>query len=212
MKKEDKIKLITSYFDEILPHAHCELNYEYDYQLVIAVMLSAQCTDKSVNNVTKELFAKYPSLESLANAQYEDVYNIIKRLGLATSKTNNVIGISKGLLNDFNGVVINDIEKLMTLPGVGRKTASVVTGELFNNEVIPVDTHVGRIAKRLGLASDNDDPYTIELKLEKLIKGERRMLFHHQMIHFGRYYCSSKKPNCENCKLKEICKYYKKNI
>ncbi len=212
MKKEEKINLITSYLDEILPNAHCELNYSKDYELLIAVMLSAQTTDKSVNNVTKKLFLKYDNLEVLSNARYEDVYNIIKPLGLASNKSKNTILIAKQILNEFNGIVPNDIDKLILLPGVGRKTASVVTGELFNNEVIPVDTHVSRIAKRLNLALEHDDPYLIELKLEKLIKGERRMLFHHQMIHFGRYYCSSKSPKCDNCKLKDICKYYKKNV
>ncbi len=212
MKKEEKINLITSYFDEILPNAHCELNYSKDYELLIAVMLSAQTTDKSVNNVTKKLFLKYDNLEALSNARYEDVYDIIKPLGLASNKSKNTILIAKQILNEFNGIVPNDIDKLILLPGVGRKTASVVTGELFNNEVIPVDTHVSRIAKRLNLALEHDDPYLIELKLEKLIKGERRMLFHHQMIHFGRYYCSSKSPKCDNCKLKDICKYYKKNV
>lgn len=212
MKKEEKINLITSYLDEILPNAHCELNYSKDYELLIAVMLSAQTTDKSVNNVTKKLFLKYDNLEVLSNARYEDVYDIIKPLGLASNKSKNTILIAKQILNEFNGIVPNDIDKLILLPGVGRKTASVVTGELFNNEVIPVDTHVSRIAKRLNLALEHDDPYLIELKLEKLIKGERRMLFHHQMIHFGRYYCSSKSPKCDNCKLKDICKYYKKNV
>lgn len=208
MKKEEKIVLLRSYLDEILPNAKCELNYSKDYELLIAVMLSAQTTDKKVNKVTEILFSSYPSLIDLSKAKYENVYEIIKPLGLASSKAKNVILISQRLIDEFDGIVPNDIDKLMSLNGVGRKTASVVVGELFLEEVIPVDTHVSRVSKRLKLVKETDEPDEIEIKLEKMIK-ERRILFHHQMIHFGRYYCLSKSPHCENCKLQEICSYFK---
>ncbi len=209
MKKEDKIVILRSYLDEILPHAQCELNYTKDYELLIAVMLSAQTTDKKVNKVTEVLFSSYPSLFDLSKASEEDIYEIIKPLGLASSKAKNVILISQKLINDFNGIVPNNIDILMSFNGVGKKTASVVVGELFLEEVIPVDTHVSRVSKRLSLVNEKDEPNEIQLKLEKIIK-DRRILFHHQMIHFGRYYCTSRNPHCENCRLKEICSYFKK--
>lgn len=210
MIKKDRVKIILDYFDEILPSASCELNYSKPYELLIAVMLSAQTTDKSVNKVTSVLFEKYKSLNDLANAEYEEVFNIIKTIGLAKTKSKNVIEISKMLLEKFNGVVPQTREELMTLPGVGRKTSNVVMGEIFHQPVIAVDTHVERVSKRLYLASLNDSPLEVELKLIKSINKERRVLFHHQMIHFGRYYCISQKPKCETCKLKEICRYYEK--
>ena len=209
MTNKERIKLITSYFDEILPTAHCELNYSKPYELLIAVMLSAQTTDKSVNRVTEVLFNKYPTLEDLASCSYEEVFDIIKTLGLAKTKAGNVIEISKQLIARFNKEVPNNQEELMTLPGVGRKTSNVVRGELYNEPVIAVDTHVERVSKRLYLAALKDNPLQVELKLLKLIEGTRRVLFHHQMIHFGRYYCTSKKPRCEGCKLKDICRDYK---
>lgn len=210
MNNKEKIKLILEYFDEILPSAQCELNYSKPYELVIAVMLSAQTTDKSVNKVTDILFSKYNSLELLASATYSEIYEIIKYIGLANNKAKNVIEISNLLLNKYNGEVPNNREELMTLPGVGRKTSNVVMGELYQIPVIAVDTHVERVSKRLSLASLDDSPLDVELKLTKLVDETRRVLFHHQMIHFGRYYCTSKKPKCNECKLKDICKNYQK--
>jgi endonuclease-3 len=208
MTNKDRINKIISYFDEILPQAHCELNYSKPYELLIAVMLSAQTTDKSVNKVTAVLFDKYKTLDSLANATYEEVFDIIKTLGLAKTKAENVIKISKALIEKYNYEVPNDQEQLMSLSGVGRKTSNVVRGELYNEPVIAVDTHVERVSKRLYLAKVSDAPLNVELKLLNLVPKQRRVLFHHQMIHFGRYYCMSKKPKCENCKLKDQCRDY----
>lgn len=210
MTNKERIKIILSYLDEILPTAHCELNYSKPYELLIAVMLSAQTTDKSVNRVTEVLFSKYPSLEELKNAKYEEIYEIIKTIGLANNKAKNVIGIANKLIEDYQGDVPNSQEELTKLPGVGRKTSNVVRGEIYQEGVIAVDTHVERVSKRLYLASINDSPLDVELKLLKLVEKNRRVLFHHQMIHFGRYYCMSKNPKCENCKLKEICRNYSK--
>jgi endonuclease-3 len=209
MTKKDKIKIIIDYFDEILPHAQCELVYHQDYQLLIAVMLSAQTTDKSVNKVTKILFEQYPTLVDLSKAKYDDVYQIIKSLGLAKTKADNVIKIAQGLLDQCDGIVPNEKQKLMSLPGVGIKTANVVQGELFGQGVIAVDTHVERIAKRLSLAKEKDTPIQVEEQLEMLVPSSRRVLFHHQMIHFGRYYCFSRNPSCATCKIAYLCSYYK---
>ena len=208
MNKQERVKLILEYFDEILPTASCELNYSKPYELLIAVMLSAQTTDKSVNKVTSVLFKKFSSLEELSKASYEDVFEIIKYLGLAKTKAKNVIEISKTLLELYNGEVPSTREELVALPGVGRKTSNVVMGELFNKPVIAVDTHVERVSKRLYLAALKDSPLEVELKITKLIDENRRVLFHHQMIHFGRYYCVSQRPKCEGCKLKSICRVY----
>ena len=206
MNRKELIGIILNYFDEILPNAHCELNYSKPYELVIAVMLSAQTTDKSVNKVTSVLFTKYPTLETLSKANYDDIYEIVKYLGLAKTKSRNVIEISKILLEKYSGEVPNSREDLVSLPGVGRKTSNVVMGELFNEPVIAVDTHVERVSKRLYLAGLKDNPLEVELKLTKIVDENRRVLFHHQMIHFGRYFCTSQRPKCEGCKLKNVCR------
>lgn len=198
-------ELVFNYLDELIPEPKCELNYNKDYEFLIAVMLSAQTTDKRVNMVTSVLFNKYPTLESLANANIEDIKNIIKSLGY-TKKAFNTIEISRILLEKSDGIVPNDRAFLESLPGVGRKTANVVLGELFHEQVIAVDTHVSRVAIRLGFAKKNDDVYTIEKKLVKKIPKDKRFKLHHQFLLFGRYYCKAIKPECDNCKLKDICK------
>ena len=199
---------IVDYFEEILPDAGCELNYTTDYSFLIAVMLSAQCTDKKVNKVTAVLFDKYKSLEELANANYEDIYKIVLPLGLAKHKASNVINIAKDLLTKFDGrVPINKFE-LTSLPGVGNKTANVVHVELFKIPEFPVDTHVDRIAKRLQLADENDSVKVVEKKLQNHFPKDKWIKLHHQFIHFGRYICKAQSPNCEGCKLQENCKYF----
>ena len=207
MTNKTKIPSILAYFDEILPNARCELNYSKDYELVIAVMLSAQTTDKAVNKVTAKLFSFYKDLESLSKATSEDIEPFIKEIGMFKVKAVNVIGIARGLVNNFNGVVPNDRESLMSLPGVGNKTAGVILAELFNEPEFPVDTHVFRVSKRLGLTNSKDDVLDTEKKLKKLIDKKRWVKSHHQFIHFGRYYCLARSPKCESCKLKEICKF-----
>ena len=206
MTNKDKVTIITSFLDELFPNAGCELNYHKDYELVIAVMLSAQTTDKSVNKVTDVLFSKYKNLDELNNASIIDIENIIKSIGLYQNKAKNLKGIVSDLINRFHYVVPSDKEELMSLPGVGNKTAGVIRAELFKIPELPVDTHVQRIAKRLNLAKEKDDPLEVERKLKKLFPKERWIKTHHQLIHFGRYFCLAKKPNCKSCKLKEICK------
>lgn len=200
---------IVNYLDELIPEAKCELNYTKDYELLLAVMLSAQTTDKRVNSVTKILFQTYPNLLALSKANLADIKNIIRPIGTFQKKAFNIIEISKRLIKDKNGIVPNDRQYLESLPGVGRKTANVVLSILYNVPCIAVDTHVSRVSIRLGLAKQNDNVFTIEKKLTKKLPKEKLNKIHHQMVLFGRYYCKARNPACENCKLKEICKEYK---
>lgn len=196
--------LIEEYLDELFLNPKCELNYNKDYELLIAVMLSAQTTDKGVNKVTSILFNKYDSLEKLSNANIEDIKEIIKPIGNFNKKSKNIIEIAKILLDKFNGIVPKTHENLEILPGVGRKTANVVLGELYNIPTFPVDTHITRVANRLNLVK-SDDPLIIEKKLQKTFNKENWVKLHKQLVLFGRYHCKAIKPNCNNCKLKDIC-------
>ena len=199
------ISPLLNYLDEMFPSARCELFYSKDYELVIAVMLSAQTTDKSVNAVTPILFNKYPSLEDLNNAPLEDIEEILKPIGLYKNKAKNLKGIVKDLLERFNGKVPSNKDELMTLPGVGNKTAGVIRAEIFQIPDLPVDTHILRISKRFNLAKKEDEPIDVERKLKKLIPEERWIKSHHQLIHFGRYFCTARNPQCENCKISDMC-------
>jgi len=201
------INRIEEYLDEIIPNPKCELNYNKDYELLIATMLSAQTTDKKVNQVTNILFKKYKTLEELSKADIEDIKKIIKPIGTYNIKAKNTIEIAK-ILKELN-YVPNDREYLEKLPGVGRKTTNVVLSNIYNVPCIAVDTHVERVSKRLGLAPKNADVRKVEEMLNKKIKKEKLCRMHHQLVLFGRYYCKAQNPQCENCKLKEICKYKK---
>ena len=205
MTKEEKFIIIEKYLDEILPNPGCELTYNSDYGFLIAVMLSAQCTDKKVNLVTKPFFEKYHSLEEIDALSIKEIENNIKSLGLYKNKAKNLKGIAHELLTRFNGKVPQDKNELMSLPGVGNKTANVVRVELFKIPEFPVDTHVERLAKRFKLADKSDDVLTVENKLKKDFKKENWIKLHHQFIHFGRYYCKAISPKCEGCKLAGIC-------
>ena len=208
MTMKTDINRLLSYLDELFPLAKCELFYSKDYELVIAVMLSAQTTDKSVNAVTPILFNKYPSLDALNNASLEDIEEILKPIGLYKNKAKNLKGIVKDLIERFNYQVPSNKEQLMTLPGVGNKTAGVIRAEIFRIPDLPVDTHILRISKRLNLAKKDDEPIDVEKKLKKLIPEERWIKSHHQLIHFGRYFCTARSPQCENCKIKDMCINY----
>lgn len=201
---------IQSYLDEILPDAACALVFSNPFECLCAVMLSAQTTDKSVNQVTPALFKAFPDAEALSKAKLEDVENIIKRLGLYRNKAKNLIALSTALVARYQGEVPNDKKALTSLPGVGVKTANVVLAECYGVPAIAVDTHLSRVSKRLGLAKENDDPITIESKLEKRFPKERWIKLHHQLIWFGRIQCKAISPNCKNCKLQGICRYFKK--
>lgn len=202
-----KIQQIEEYLDELFPNPKCELKYKKDYELLIAVVLSAQTTDKRVNSVTDILFEKYDTLEKLAKADINDIINIIRSIGSFRIKSLYVREIACKLLDEFNGKVPNDFETLQTFPGVGRKTANVVLSNLYDVPGIAVDTHVERTSKRLGLAKKTDTVLQVEQILMKKYNKSVWSRRHHQMVLFGRYYCKAKKPECSTCKLKEICKY-----
>ena len=204
MMKTNIVRLLN-YLDELFPEAHCELNYQKDYELVIAVMLSAQTTDKAVNAVTAILFDKYKTLDALNQASLEDIEEIVKPIGLYKNKAKNLKGIVKDLIEKFNYHVPSNKDLLMTLPGVGNKTAGVIRAEIFKIPDLPVDTHILRISKRLGLAKKDDEPIDVEMKLKKLIDQERWIKTHHQLIHFGRYHCLARSPHCQNCKISDMC-------
>lgn len=204
-----KTNKIINYLDQMFPNPKCELNYTKDYELLLAVMLSAQTTDKRVNMVTEVLFQKYPSLESLKNADRKDIENIIRPIGTYTKKAYNIIKIAEELYK-IGGKVPCDRTFLESLSGVGRKTANVVLSNLYNIPCIAVDTHVARVSKRLGLAKETDDVREIEKKLNRKFPKEKLCRLHHQLVLFGRYHCKAQNPLCENCELKDICKKRKK--
>ena len=199
-------ELLFSYLDEKYPNAHCELVYSKDYELLIAVMLSAQTTDKSVNQATAILFSKYRSIEELTKAELSDVEFIIRHLGMYQVKAKNVIKIAQILVNQYGGKVPHDAEALLAMPGVGNKTKNCVFGELFNDPLLAVDTHMQRVAKRLGIADEKDSVEKIEQKYMSFIPKERVVKTNHQIIWFGRYFCKALSPECANCKLKQFCK------
>ena len=202
----NKNKDILDYLNEVVPNPVCELNYNKDYELLIAVMLSAQTKDARVNKVTKVLFSKYDSLEKLKNASIKDIENIIKELGNYHKKAEGVINIAKILDEKYNGKVVNNREILESLPMVGRKTTNVVLSELFNEPTIAVDTHVERVSKRLGLVKKDDDVLKVEEKLKRKFDKNIWSKLHKQLVLFGRYHCTSRNSSCDNCKLKKYCK------
>lgn len=204
-----KMNKVLDYLDNLIPNPKAELKYNKDYEFLIAVMLSAQTTDKGVNKVTNILFNKYKTLEDLSGADIADLEDIIRPIGTYTKKARNVVDIASKL-KDI-GYVPNDRKILESLSGVGRKTTNVVLSTLYNEPYLAVDTHVDRVAKRLGFAKLNDNVLTVEKKLTKLIPKDRINRTHHQMLLFGRYYCKSKNPLCDTCGLKDICKYKKRN-
>lgn len=197
---------------ELFPNAHCELNHETPFQLLIAVILSAQTTDVSVNKVTPALFNKYPDAHTLANAEVSDVEQLIRNIGLYRNKAKNIIACAKQIVDEFGGEVPNTMKKLTSLAGVGRKTANVVLSVSFNIPAIAVDTHVERISKRLGFAKSSDSVLQVEEKLKRKIKRERWNHAHHLIIFFGRYFCTAKNPKCNDCPFIGFCKEKKKNL
>lgn len=201
-------KEIYDILDYYIPNPKCELDYNSPFELLIATILSAQCTDKRVNIVTKELFKKY-DINSLASASKKDIEDIIRSCGSYSKKSEYIITVSKRLLKDYNGIVPNDRKYLESLPGVGRKTTNVVLKNIYNEPSIPVDTHVERVSKRLGFAMINDSVTIIEKKLMKKIPKDKWNRVSEQILLFGRYYCTSKNPKCLDCKFKNYCKYKK---
>ena len=198
-------KYILDTLSTLFPNATCELNYTNIYELSVAVILSAQTTDERVNLVTPTLFSKYPDVYALSKANVTDVENIIHSVGLYASKARNIIGFSKAVIERFSGAIPSTLEELITLPGVGRKTANVILFVGFNLPGLAVDTHVSRVSKRLGLVKEDDDVVVIEYKLKAMYEKEEWGNLHHYLIFFGRYLCTAKKPLCDKCPFTKIC-------
>ena len=198
---------ILGVFDELFPDAFCELVHHNHFQLLVAVMLSAQTTDVAVNKVTPHLFEKFPTVEDFIKAPITEIEMTIKNIGLYKNKARHIKKTSHMILEDFNGLVPNNREDLMKLPGVGRKTANVVLSVAFHVPAFAVDTHVERVSKRLGLAQDKDSVTIVEQKVTSFFPIDRWDHLHHQMIFFGRYHCTAKKPSCDKCPLFDICQF-----
>lgn len=196
---------IISKLDELFPNAKCELNHKNNFELLIAVILSAQTTDERVNSVTPFLFKKYPNAKCLAKAKLKDVEGIIKPIGLYKNKAKNIIETSKQLVSLYDGDVPNDREALESLSGVGRKTCNVILNNCFDYPAFAVDTHVARVSKRMGIANKEDDVRTIEEKLMTYFPSKYWGKLHHQFIFFGRYKCKAIKPECDNCPFEKFC-------
>lgn len=207
LSKKEKVTLFEDYLEELFPEARCELHYTKDYELLIAVVLSAQTTDKRVNSVTPILFSTYPTLSDLASASFSSVAEILRPIGTFQKKAQFIIDISRRLVEEKGGVVPNDSEYLLTLPGVGRKTVNVVLSNLYDYPAIAVDTHVERVSKRLGLASKDASVFEVEQSLMKLYHKKNWSRRHHQMVLFGRYHCKAIHPECSHCKVKDFCRY-----
>ena len=205
---KDKYKYIIEYFEKNMPVAESELNFENPYQLVVAVILSAQCTDKRVNMTTPALFERYPDADALSKASVEDIYGFIKSISYPNNKAKNLLGMAKALMAEFKGVVPDDVDKLQTLPGVGRKTANVVASVAFNKPAMAVDTHVFRVSARIGITKNAKNPLDAERQLVKYIPESVIPKAHHWLILHGRYVCKARKPECEKCGINTICEYF----
>lgn len=201
---KEKVILILDFLEKNYRDAKCSLIYAKPHELLIATRLSAQCTDSKVNNVTKELFLKYKDIYSFSNAPVEEIKKIINPCGLSNKKASDIVNMSKILVSEFNSIIPNDMEKLLKLPGVGRKTANLILGELYEKPAIVVDTHLIRISNRLGLVNEKN-PNKIEVSLKKIIPKEESLKFCHRIIEFGREICRAKVPFCDKCQLKNLC-------
>ncbi len=211
MRTSERYKLLIEYFSKHQPEAETELVYEKPYELIVAVILSAQCTDKRVNIITPEFFKLFPDEKSLAKAEFEDVFSIIKSCSYPNNKAKHLIGMAKTLVEKFDSVVPSDIEELQMLPGIGRKSANVIASVVFNKAVIAVDTHIFRISDRIGLSTNAKTPLETEKQLTKHIPEDKRAIAHHWLLLHGRYICKARKPDCGNCGIKTFCRFYENN-
>jgi endonuclease-3 len=208
MRKKERFEKIIRWFEANMPVAETELQYRSPYELLVAVILSAQCTDKRVNLITPAFYASFPTENELAIADQQFVFEHIKTCSYPNNKAKNLIGMAKTLIAKFHGIVPSGIDELQTLPGVGRKTANVIASVVYDKPVIAVDTHVFRLARRLGLSSHAKTPLETEKQLTKYIPKEKRAIAHHWLILHGRYVCVARKPKCDQCGLQAFCKYY----
>ncbi len=212
MTKKERYAYVIEWFQKNMPNAETELHYTDPYELLVAVILSAQCTDKRVNMVTPALFKKFPGPESLAKAEFEDVEPLIKSVTFANNKTRHLLGMAKMLMEKFNGEVPDNIEDLVLLPGVGRKTANVIVSVVFHQPGMAVDTHVFRVSARIGLTTNARTPLQTEQQLVANIPKELLAIAHHWLILHGRYICIARRPKCEACGLTKACKFYQTDM
>lgn len=206
MKKEQRYKAVLEYFQQQMPEVTTELEFGSVFQLLVAVILSAQCTDKRINQVTPELFSRYPDARSMAAAEPEEVYEFVKSVSYPNAKSQHLVDMARTIVEQHNGEVPADMDQLLKLPGVGRKTANVIQAVAFGRATMAVDTHVYRVSHRLGLVSKRDNtPYKVEQALMKHIPEEQIPLAHHWLLLHGRYVCTSQRPKCHKCGLADIC-------
>lgn len=211
MQRKERFELLIEYFTEHQPDAETELQYGNPYELLVAVILSAQCTDKRINAVTPALFERFPTPELLATAHFDEVFPLIRSVSYPNNKSKHLIGMAKMLVEDFDSVVPSEISDLQKLPGVGRKTANVIASVVYDQPAMAVDTHVFRVSKRLGLVNQNaKTPLEVERQLVKHIPKEHIARAHHWLILHGRYICVARTPKCDECKISRFCRYYER--
>lgn len=208
MDKKERFEKVINWFKENVPVAVSELQYKSPYELMVAVILSAQCTDKRVNLITPDLFQRFPTVEMLAEADPAEVFDYIRSCTYPNNKSKHLVGMARMLLADYNGIVPDEVDELLKLPGVGRKTANVIASVIFNKPTLAVDTHVFRVAARIGLAVNSKTPFDTEKQLVEYIPEEMIPIAHHWLILHGRYICVARKPKCDICGLTPYCNYY----
>lgn len=211
MTRKERFEKVLDYFGRHNPDAETELEYTNPFELIVSVILSAQCTDVRVNLTTPALFKKYPNAEALSKATPEEVFPYIKSISYPNNKSKHLVGMAKMLVKDFGGKVPSEIDDLVKLPGVGRKTANVVASVVYDKPTMAVDTHVFRVSARIGLSIGAKNPYQTEMQLLKYIPENQVSIAHHWLILHGRYVCVARKPKCPECGIKAFCKYYAKN-
>jgi endonuclease III len=211
MKREERFRKVFDYFRKNSPDPETELVYTDPYQLVVAVILSAQCTDKRVNMITPGFFRKFPDASALAEARQEEVFEVIKSCSYPNNKSKNLIGMAKTLIGKFDGVLPPDVDRMQELPGVGRKTANVLASVIFHKPALAVDTHVFRVAARIGLSVNAKNPLQTEKQLVRYIPEKLIPDAHHWLILHGRYTCIARRPKCEECGLTRFCKYFEQH-
>lgn len=208
MNTDERYQRVIAFFEKERPIANSELNYRNPFELLVAVILSAQCTDKRVNMITPALFEAYPDAESMASASAEDIFEYIKSVSYPNNKSRHLAAMSRTLVQEFGGIVPDDINQLQRLQGVGRKTANVIASVIYNKPTMAVDTHVFRVANRIGLTTNSKTPLQTELTLTKHIPADKIPIAHHWLILHGRYVCTARKPKCMECGINEVCKYF----
>ena len=209
MRKTERITSIIEELEKLYPQAECALNYTHPYELLIATRLSAQCTDERVNKVTPALFKKYPTLQAFAEADFDELCEMVHSCGFFRGKAKSIIEMSQMLINEFDGIVPDTIEQLTRLSGIGRKTANLICGDIYGKPAIIADTHCIRLSNRLGLV-DSKNPEIVERKLKEIIPAEKQTKFCHNLVHHGRAICDARKPLCGQCTLNALCPYFKK--